>query len=496
MSDTQTKSNRKPGPAIAFRAKSRTMFVDMGGAFSKPARPVKEAVPDEKTISTLPWSPWGADNRLPYQYINDIETTGVLNAIIDGKARFALCQGLVPAIVRVDPETGQRVIERIVDDPEMTQFLEFNNSFEHTFGWLKDLVAFNWCVVRFVLDKEGKRIVRFQRDDPTEIRFKKQDKAGYISHLYYSANWDKVNSPNDERVFQIPLIKYNDALNDLKEKAASGIREFAFVYRSPGWGKHYYPIAPFMPVYKWIKIAQAVPEMKIALFENSMRPKYKVIIMEEYWDNRYGEDWNTWDEDTQEEKKNLFYDEIDELLHGKENHGKTIFVNGKLVDDTGKIYTDVDIVEIADNTKQGELLPDSAGANSEISIGLLWNLATQGGNQKAGAYGGNEGGSNVRENTLFQTIIHEVERMAVRKMMMLVVYFNELNTGENKGFEFVIPMTIQTTTDTGGGTKPIVTGNTQPKTKGKNANDMFLELFNSMSETKRTEVISLLLKEN
>lgn len=501
MSDTQT-PKRNHSPQISFRAKSRTMFVDMGAKLAKPAKNTRETVPDETFINLMPWSPWGSDNQLPYQYINDIETTGVLNSIIDGKARFALCQGLVPAITHID-ENGQKVIDRVVDDPEKVQFLEMNNAFDHAYAWMKDIVGLGWGVCRFMLNKEGTEITTFQRDDLSEVRFAKKDASGYISHLYYSAAWDKVRSPNDNRVFKIRLLKFNNPVADLTEKAAAGEREFAFVYRNPGWGKHYYPIAPFMPVYKWVKVAQAVPEMKIALFENSMRPMYKVIIMDEYWDNRFeqDEDWKSWDQDKLKAEKDKFYDEIDELLHGKQNVGKTIYVNGKLVDDTGKVITDIDIVEIANSAKQGELLPDSAAANSEISIGMLWNLATQGGNQKAGAYGGNEGGSNVRENTLFQTIIHEVERMAVRKFMMIIVYFNKWNTGENKGFEFVIPMTIQTTTDTGAGTKPIVTGNTQPKqkdppqAKSKSSNKKYmLAMFDTLSETQKVEVITSLIK--
>lgn len=506
MSATQTEKPKKAHrPEIAWRAKSRSMFVDMGAQFSKPSRPIKETVLDEQTMNAMPWSPWGANNQLPYQYLNDIETCGVLNAIIEGKARFALCQGMIPAITKIDTATGQKVIDRIVDDPEITQFLDMNNAFDHTYGWMKDLAAFGWCVIRFVLDKEGKKITTFQRDDVTEVRFAKQDKTGYISHLYFSAAWDRVRSPNDERLFKIRLLKFSNPVADLIEKAEAGEREFAYVYRNPGWGKHYYPIAPFMPVYKWIKVAQAIPEMKIALFENSMRPAYKLTIMEDYWDNRFGEeeDWRQWDETKIKDEKDKFYNEIDELLHGKENHGKTLYTNGRLVDDTGKVISDVLIEEIPNNGKQGEYLPDSAHANSEISIGMLWNLATQGGNQKAGAYGGNEGGSNVRENTLFQTIIHEVERMAVRKFMMIITYFNKWNEGDRKGFEFIIPMTIQTTTDTGAGTKPIVTGNTQPKEKDKEVKsevyDSAMEkytiaMFDTLSEDAKVKVITSLIQ--
>lgn len=459
---------------IGVSSRGGGIYMDMAAYGRKASgsmeKPIAQTVPDEKTISTLPWSFWGTDNQLPAQYIKDIESCGVLNSIIDGKARFALCQGMVPAIVHTDPSTGQRVIDKIVDDSEITDFLEMNNHFDHVYGWMRDQVGFSWMVARFMLNKGMDKIVAFQRDDLTETRFsKKNTKTGLSSHLYYSANWDKVRSPNDERVFKIPLLNPNNPVLDLQEKAAAGIAQHAMALRNPGWGKHYYPIPAWMANILWVQIAQGVPEMKQALFENSMRPKYKVIIMEEYWDNRYGTDWNEWDEDEQEKKRQALYDEIDEWLVGAKNAHKSIFVNGNR-DGDGKVYTDIDIIPIEDNTKPGELLPDSAAANSEIAIGMLWNPAMTGGNQKAGQYQGNEGGSNVRENTLFQTILHEVERQKVSKIMNVIKFFNGWHK-KHKGLEFIIPATVLTTTDTGGSSKPVVTGGVNPKEKQKDGAD-------------------------
>lgn len=469
MSEKPIEKTKKGTGVFAIRGGGRTQFIDMGARFAepatpaKPAKPAKETVPDEVALKTMPWSPWGCDNLLGQQYVSDIEKCAALYSIIEGRARFAYCQGLVPAIIHTDI-LGQRVVDRIVDDQEIMDFLEDNNYEDHVYAWMKDAIAFGWMVVRFVLDKAGERIVTFERNDPSEVRFAKQDPAtGKISDLYFSANWDRVTSPNDNRVFKIPLLNYKNTLADLREKAAAGQREFAYVVRFPGWGKHYYPLAPWMPAYKWVKIAQSVPEMKAAIFENSMRPKYKVIVMPEYWTNKYGDDWQEWDEDKQEAMKGAFYDEIDEMLHGKENQGKTIFVNGHLLDDSGKVITDIDIVPIKDEMQQGELLPDSAAANSEISIGTLWNPALTGGNQKEGVYAGNEGGSNVRESHLFQTILHEMERTAVRKIFRIPRKFNKWDEGKFKGLDFIVPMTVLTTTDTGASTKPVVTGNTQTK---------------------------------
>lgn len=459
---------------IGFRQSQygSAMFMNASTVFGLadgPAKQVTSAVPDDKAISYLPWSPWGSNNLLPNQYICDIKNTGVLNAIVDGKSRFAMCQGMVPAIVHTDPTTGMRTIDKIIDDPEITDYLDMNDHFNNVYGWMKDQVGFNWASTRYVLNENGTYIATFQRNDITQSRFGKIDPVSRRSEkMYYSANWDKVGTnPKDNRVYSIDLLNNANPVAHLQQLAAKGVREVDLVLKNPGWGEYYYPTPMWMAAYRWVKIAQGVPEMKAALFANAMRPKYMVIVHEEYWINQY-EDYDTWDQDKQDEMWEKLLDDMSSWLIGAQNAHKTIMVNGYR-DEKGT-YTDIEIIPIEDNTQQGELLPDSAAANSEIAIAMNFNLVISGGNQKAGAYAGNEGGSNVRENTMMQTIIHEVERQKVRQFMNVIKYFNGWNK-KYKGMEFIIPQTILTTLDTGGSTKPVVTGNVNPKQDGTNKNN-------------------------
>lgn len=448
---------------ITMRNKSASAIIDMGAVMNKPVKDPKATVWDDTKIKYLPWSFWGNDNLLPNQYVFDIETCGVLNGIVDGKATFAICGGPVPVIMKMDPTTGRKVIDKEVDDWDITMFMEMNNLFDNGYAMMMDVVGFNFCAWRFVVDNEGKNITIVKRDDPSELRFEKEDAKGNINHVYYSANWDKVTAPNDNRVIKLPLLSYINPLKHLQELVSEGKREFVYVWRKPGWGKHYYPTPNWMAAYKWVKIAQAVPEMKAALFQNTMRLKWQVIIHEEFWENKYGAEWTDGDEDSQQALVDKFFDEIDTWLVGMENAHKSVFSKGYR-DGDGKTWTDIEFKRLEDNTTSGELLPDSAAANTEIAITMVWNLAISGGNQKAGAYGGNEGGSNVRENGLQQTTYHEIHRNVFRKIMFIVKVFNEWHK-KHPGIDFIIPATVQTTLDTGAGSKEIVTGNTQTKQK-------------------------------
>ncbi len=445
-----------------FSQKSSAMFIDMQAASKRLNKDLEitSTVPAD-VLKVQPWSPWGTDNLAPQRFVQDIETCGILNGIIEGKARFAICQGLLPAIVRTNTENGQREIEKIVDDAEILEWLEMNDSFFQTFAFIKDQVGFNWGAARFKMDRGLDKIAAFQRDDITEVRFEKKDPAtGRSNHLFYSAEWGRVRSPNDERVFKRRLLKTNNPVMHAQELIQNKIDEFAMTFRNPGWGKHYYPTPLWMAAYKWVKIAQGVPEMKSSLFENAMRPKFMVIIHDEYWDNRFGTDWAEMDDAAKETKRQMVFEEIDKWLIGPENAHKSVFAKG-MRDEKGT-YTDVEIIPIEDNTKAGELLPDSAAANSEIAFAMLWNNAMTGGNQASGVYEQTQGGSNVRESLAMQVIIHEVERQQLRRVMMLPKHINGW-AKRLPGLDFIVPATILTTLDTGGSSKPVVTGNAQPK---------------------------------
>lgn len=446
------------------RSKSGSVFIDMAAApgvvgdFGSPAKQMKSTIPEDQ-FEFMPWAPWGVNNLLPQEMVVDIETCGVLDAIIDGKARFALCEGIVPAIMKADG--AKKVVESILIDGEIVDWLEMNDHFFQCFGLMRDQFGIGNAAVRLILNGAKDKVHTFQRDDITEIRFERQDKTtAKINHCYHCANWELATGPNDNRILKIPLLDPKHPYDDLVQKRDAGATEFNYTFRYPSWRKHYYSMPLWYAAKKWVKIAQGVPEMKAAMFENNMRLKYMVVIYQQYWASAF-EDWDDVDDQERETRKNTLYDEIDAWLVGSKNAYKSIYVDGTYTLD-GKPQKFIDIVPIEDTTKAGELLPDSAAANSEIAIATLWNNAMTGGNQKSGLYGQNEGGSSVREASAMQVIVLENERKNIMRLMNMIKKFNGWDK-TNPGLEFIIPGTILTTLDTGGTSKPVVTGGAENK---------------------------------
>lgn len=440
-------------------------YINMAAAKTNQVQAPQQVRPFDYGV--LPWSPWGSNNLLPKEMVADIKSCGVLNAIVEGKSRFAVCQGMLPAIVKID-NNGQRIIEKILDGTEVNDFLDANNSFFNVFGWIKDYIAFSRMMARIVVTKKGDQIGILQRDDISEIRLSKKDQQSRINYAWHSAQWEKVRGETDDYLFKIPLLNPRNPYQDLVNRIQGGVknREFNVMVSHPGWDEQYYPMPLWYAALKWVKIAQGIPEMKAVLFENNMRVKQLVIIYDSFWTEAFGDEWTDYTDEQKQEKRQRVYKDIDDFLVGSKNAYKSVFTAGYR-DTDGKTYANIEFKPIEDTTKDGELLPDSAAANSEIAIAMLWNNAMTGGNQKAGQYSGNEGGSNVREASLMQTIIHEVERQGIRNIMNVVKLYN----GWNKtypGLDFIIPATILTTLDTGAGTKQAVTGNANPQDNGKN----------------------------
>lgn len=441
----------------------KTAFLDMEAVNKElPARPMREKPITQDEMRHWPWSPWGDDNLKPQQMADDIEKCGALTGIINMKKALSLCEGLQPAIIK-SGEDGTRIIDKIVDDPELKLFLESSNHFYQTDGMINDTIGLGNGAIRFMADKEGKKIVAFQRLQMSSVRYAKRGADGYVKSVYISHEWDKVISPNDNRVYTLPLLREWAPWEHAKELMEAGVKEFVMTFRLPSFKDVYYSKPNWMSAYKWVKYAQAVPEVKAAEMDNSMRPAWLVTIYEGFWANHF-EKWDTITDPAEKETLKLgFYTEVDNKLNGKANAGKNIYRTGEMSMEYGKAMAFIEFESLANKQGgDGKMLADAAAANSEIAFAEMMNLALMGGNQSAGPYTKNEGGSNIREGSLFQVVISELFRKYIQHVFNVPKYVNGWHE-KYPGLEFIIFATALTTLDTGAGTKPISTGGVQPK---------------------------------
>lgn len=437
------------------------------------AKPIEETT--ILTLSAFAYVPWGPQNTDPIKMVEDIEGCDILNSIVNSQARLALGQGVLWGYTRRDKD-GSLIVDDIPVIPEIDDFMEENNHYFQEHGWMKDLIGFNHQVMRFVLNKGKDKIVLFQRDDITELRYEKMNNMGIPENVYLCAQWEKAPTLSDPRVLKFPLLNPNYPLTDLRDKAPSA-SEFVMTNKAPTWHKKYYPRGDWQSSQDWIDINKKIPKMKAAMFTHNFRPRYQVTILQQFWENRYENDVNgkSWQDYTDAEKdaiRQSVYDDIDKHLGGVENHGKAVFVDGYYDQATGKTYSEIEIKPIDDAIKEGNMLPDSAAANSQIAFGMKYNPAIIGASLPSGPYTNAQGGSNVRESVTVQILIHEPERQMICRNYNLVKRFNgwdKTYPKPNLKLEPIIPTTILTTLDTGSGTSSGF-NNGQPQNPSPNPN--------------------------
>lgn len=417
---------------ISFGAKSGAVFMssaDGAGGVST------DSFNQSSTSPVLPTpflgtfvSPWGELNQEPYRIGDDIRNTGVLAAALDAKARIGNGKGMQPFLLRNIDKDGNEDLEW-VDDEEVHDWLEENESFEFGYDSSYDKHAYGWSCGSYVLNRGKNKIARVRRHDVFEARLDKKDRrTRRINNLYLCADWRLSGTVfNPDKEAKISLLEEGDELNDLQGRITGNSRslEYGFINRTLRNGSQYYPVPTYRSGRAWISIARSVPAFKQAMFRNQLSIKYLVVIHPKFWEDKYGQlDWNKYTPEQKKEKRQEYHDKIDHYLAGENNAYKSIFTGG-FTDSTGKMIPYVEITAIDQKIPGGEFLPDSGAANSEILFALMINPAMMGaGNPGGKAYGDTSGGSNVRESFLVQIMVMEAERRLNASVYNIVKKFN------------------------------------------------------------------------
>jgi hypothetical protein len=120
------------------------------------------------------------------------------------------------------------------------------------------------------------------------------------------------------------------------------------------------------------------------------------------------------------------------------------------------VFKYIQISPIKDETKQGELLPDSAAANFEILFSIGMSPALIGMNVLGGgSYGGGAGsGSDIREAAMVQIMIQSFERQSLVRKLSLASRINGWSA-RHAGLVWRFPGQVLTTLDKGKSTEAV-----------------------------------------
>ena len=325
-------------------AKASAAFtVDSGKVFREDTN-IAPVIIDE----SLSYIPWGADNQMPFDILNLIESDETLSTCQMFNAEVCYGSGLVYNTDKSTAKTKEQV-----DD----FFLE-NNIAGYYLGVCQDFKHFAFCVSVIILNADGSKIVRIVRKEACYCRFTPANKQGKIEKVLY-ANW-RVSIASREDIEVIELLDMASPWTDLQERLAKKdkTRKFAIVTRVPTPDSTYYPIPYYAALFKgkWYNIKSLIGMAKEAKLKNSAPIKYHIEISNKYWEGIFKAEGIT-DRLKQKERVVKEKQNILDFLTGAENAGKAWF-STFYTNPNGDEQHDVVITKVDDDKEGGDWSTD------------------------------------------------------------------------------------------------------------------------------------------
>ena len=337
--------NDLPGyrAAAAFTTKSSEVFKEA------------EEISPRHVSDKVSYMPWGADDQMPYDIINLIESDETLSTCQMFNAEVCYGSGLVY-------QTDEMCKRNVVNEVE--EFFLDNDMASYFLGVCQDFKHFGFAVSVIILNEQGNKVVRVLRKEACYVRFAPANKEGVIPQVLY-ANWR--NSVRVEQVEVIPLLNPQSPWTDLQAQVKKGKRKFAVVSRVPTPDSTYYPIPYYASLFKgkWYNIKQLIGVAKEAKLKNSAPIKYHIEIAKSFWSNIFKAEGIT-DRVKQQERVNEEKDNIINFLTGMENSGKVLF-SEFYVSPNGEEQHDVVINKIETDKEGGDCFANVGCARQSSS---------------------------------------------------------------------------------------------------------------------------------
>lgn len=312
-------------------------------AFTDPKPVFKED--GEITPTTLSdihaYMPWGANNQMPFDIIDLIESDETLATCQMFNAEVCYGSGLVYDTAQASAPVADAVEDFTLDNDLPSYFL----------GVCQDLKHFAFAVSVIILNSEATKIVRIIRKEACYCRFAPADTNGRIPRLYF-ANWRKFATIDDCEI--IEMLDAASPFADLRDRLKRGdtCRKFAIVCRVPTPDSTYYPIPYYGALFrgKWYNIKRLIGLAKEAKLRNSAPLKYHIEVSQKYWDSIFKSEGIT---DRAKQQARIIEEKqrILDFLTGAENSGKVWF-STFYVNPNGDEQHDVVINKI-DSDKEG-----------------------------------------------------------------------------------------------------------------------------------------------
>jgi len=472
------------GGMVAYMAGSESsVYIRPGGTYQSSGTPA----PLRKLITTLDVAPWGEDNRFPQNIARMLEQVGIARPALNKKMKRLYGQGILPCHIVDYEDEGKKEIIKPLDRTKYKHvygFIEDRRFTRFQAEFLQDWVTFANCFPEGILSKDGTEITGWVHQESCDCRFKQMDEKGRINTVYLSKLWgltsDQYVRFKDKKTFSayaqatdmLPTVVDNkylkklhaidpyNALESLKEhtsgmESTNRFKSFILPVSYPSSNKTYYqlPVWDGARVAGWFEIAAAIPNLIRSLLNNAFHIKYHIELPAAYFEKRVGSaNWEGMSPEQRKKVRQTVLSEMNQFLKGTDKAGSAFVSEFDSTPHDGKEYNRVKITELTNKINIDKEFLASASANSEILFAMEQNPDEIGAGVPGSAYGGNKGGSNIREGSLLSISELKLERELILEPLYLTRDYN----GWGDDVHFRYRDTILTTLDKNKGTEKVI----------------------------------------
>jgi len=279
--------------------------------------------------------PYGANNNLPLDFRDIMDNNGLAAGLTSGKTDLQIGDG--PYLYKEEIQDGVIARVPVLDNSKITRWLK---SFDWENYLIDQLTNYNTGEIvfyKYFLNRgnrlgRGKKIAAIKTISPAEARFEFPADRKNIKNLIVG-NW---NTPYYSQFASYPVFDHRFPFKHKVSVGWSNRRSF---------GRMFYNLPSWFAARKAIKLVTSSPELLQAYLDNSISPKFHVVIPQSYVDNEEEYLRNLCKEKGEEYKEDMLDELIDakiqnliNVLGGIANVGK-MFVTRKIMDERGNEHT-------------------------------------------------------------------------------------------------------------------------------------------------------------
>jgi hypothetical protein len=411
----------------------------------------------KKLTTTLDVAPWGEDNRFPQNIEKQLAYCGMAKAALAWKAKALWGNGIIPVIPDGEDENAKEKFKIPPNSGKYVDVYKFINSRRFVRFYLEFYMDWAWfenCFPELILSNDGTKITGMVHQESSDCRFKQMDENGKLNTIYLSKLWGMpqdqfvkfdgkavvkgiaanplLTQVDNKYIKQLRAIDMYNPIEDLTKAAAEmknkKYKSVILPVNFPSPNKTYYQLPAWdgSRLSGWLEIATKIPAMMVAMYKNSFQIKHHIEIPEIYMEKRVGtEVWRKLDNDGKRKERKKLLDEIGDFLKGTDNAGSALITYFETTEHDHAEYGRVKITAIDNKNQIDKELLTSASANSEILFSMGLNPDILGAGIPGGAYGGNKGGSNIREGKLIYDSMLHLEREVTLEPLYVVKEYNK-----------------------------------------------------------------------